>query len=159
MFWLLMSWQPAWLAEIVGLQGGAKKGALRTLAVMQDVRFDRNGDVYFQEYVYFTPHPDSCSKQETGTASNAAGGYKGADSDVPPSEQVPQCFETDELVTLNLPLIGVLKVVDNNAWQIRHLIDLAIQRFFYANRGSAKFNGLFMRRCVASPYVHAAIDT
>jgi hypothetical protein len=115
---------------------------------MQDIRFDRQGQVYYQEYVYFAPHPDSCSDLSAESAATN-GGYRGADSDLPPSEQIPQCFETDEVVTLNLPLVGVLKAIDTYARPIRHLVDLAVNQFFFTHRDTGKFKGLFMRRCVA----------
>jgi hypothetical protein len=114
------------------------------MCCVQAIRFDRSGQVYYQEYVYFTPHPHSCN--EISAESASGGGYMGADSDLPPSKQTPQCFETDVIVTLNIPLVGVLKVIDMNAGRVRHLIDLAIHQFFYMNRGTGKFKGLFMRR-------------
>lgn len=54
--------------------------------------------------------------------------------------------DADEIVTLNLPLLGVLAAIDKRAGPFRHLAALAVRRFFFAQRGSDRYSGLFTSR-------------
>lgn len=62
----------------------------------------------------------------------------------------PRCARDDVITTLNLPLLGVLRAVDEVS-SFRAFVEVAIKQFFIQQRDSGKFDGLFMHRCAAGP--------
>jgi hypothetical protein len=123
---------------------------------VQDVRFDRDGQVSFSEWAWFTPyHHEHADPAPDNISSDASAAPTGAGA-----ERWGQVSDDDEIVTINLPLLGVLKAVDAKAGMFRRLAELAVKRFFYERRDDGVFEGLFMRRCALCRHcLHACIRT
>jgi hypothetical protein len=116
---------------------------------VQDVKFDREGRVYFSEYIWLEAEEGCSAHAQRNAAAVEQTHKREREANTPPSlHKAPRCSREDTLVTLNLPLLGVLRTVDAQAGSYRNLVDLAIKRFFFARRASGMFEGLFMRRCV-----------
>lgn len=98
---------------------------------MQDVQFDRQGDVSFSEWRWFTPFPDSLNNSLNNS------------TDFQESSQVSG---SDVITTLNLPLLGTLASIEKMVGNFKGLAELAVKEFF-ARRQDDMFEGLFMRRC------------
>ena len=100
------------------------------------MRFSRDGVVSFSEYHWFTP-------LEPGTAGSVAGARDATH---------------DHLVTLNLPLVGVLAAIDAGAGGFKQLAELAVEQFVAHEAAADSFQGLFMRRCgPCTPFAPGAL--
>jgi hypothetical protein len=108
------------------------------------VEFDRSGHVSFTEWSWFT-------RTSPPDANLLAFDFEAADSR-------GRDASTDEVVTLNMPLLGVLATVDRSVGTFKRFAELAVQQFFDREALRGTFEGLFMRRCVSvcCTAVHAA---
>ena len=124
---------------------------------MQDVLFERGGRVSFSDYHWFTPYPaadanatsaaDASLQRDTDNFStDRHHGAAGTDNEEQ-NQSWRGLSDADEVVTLNLPLLGVLGAIEKSAGRFRVLAEVAVKQFFDREINSGRFEGLFMRRC------------
>jgi hypothetical protein len=127
---------------------------------MQDVAF-REPDlaVSFRDYAWLTHYTAADSAATTPVPSPShIGIFAGwpwfataPEEDQPPggSPESTRSMEDDVVVTLNLPLLGVLRTIDQTTGPLAGLAQAAVQTYFQNPELAGKFDGLFMRRCAA----------
>jgi hypothetical protein len=67
-------------------------------------------------------------------------------------------LDADMIVTLNLPLMGVLRTIDASSGQFKQLLSLAVKEFM-EHSADAPTEGLFMTRCDSATAQHEQHNT
>lgn len=128
---------------------------------MQDVTF-REPDlaVSFRDHAWLTHYPAADGAATTPAPSPShIGSFAGWPwfATAPENEGLlgrppenAHIAEDDVVVTLNMPLLGVLRTIDATTGPLAVLAQTAVQTYYQHPELVGKFEGLFMRRCAPS---------
>jgi hypothetical protein len=136
---------------------------------VQNVNFNSFGSVAYNEWSWFTSNPPA--EEEMGTGNDPRVPREAAQTSWPWFAAPPKSrrrgrrspkarIEEDDIITtLNLPLLAVLRNIDEFPTLQKEAAHVLVQQYLELPKLDGQFEGLFMRRCAFGgcfpfPYCH-----